>query len=179
MKKIISLVALLLTLGCPKPEKTEAPLPAPDVVPNFFATPYGCSPLLLQNNGEAGTKIDDANALLSGETKFQWLTQKSLRALIVVIANEDEIKSFYSCTDGFPEGKIDFETTRVYLLYIEHPKTEELTYVRTSKYAEKMLAEYEVKYGPTATGATTVDIFAYVWPEEVRGMSLKFKNSKK
>ena len=74
---------------------------------------------------------------------------------------------------------INFDTSRIYLLYIEHQVADELSYLRTNKKGSKMSASYSVKkVQPSPRAPTAVDIFAYIWPEEVRGMSLQFKYSK-
>jgi hypothetical protein len=164
--------------GCPK-KGPEGPAVIDDIVPQFFFTPYGCNALLLRDDGDLGTKIDDNSYLLTEEIKYQWLPQGAIRALIVVITNEEQLKSFYSCKEGFPPVTIDFEKSRIYLLYIEHQKADELAYLRTNKKGSKMLTSYSVKkVQPSPKAPTSVDIFAYIWPEEVRGMSLQFKYSK-
>jgi hypothetical protein len=172
-----ALTIVLALVACKKGPVT--PTVEQDLVPNFFSTPYGCNALLLTVDDSGNTKINDTSALLTAETKFQKLSQDTLKALIVVVTNEDQLKTFYGCSEGFPEVKVDFETSRIYLLYLEHQKTDELGYVKTIKNGEKTLTEYEVKRSPKADPPkTTVDIFAFIWPEEIRGMGLKFKYTK-
>jgi hypothetical protein len=172
---LLTLFCGVLLLGCPKKDP-EAPVVFDDVVPEFFSTPYGCNALLLKESEALGTKIDENSYLLAGDTKFQWLPQGAILALLVVITNEEQLKSFYSCAEGFPPVKVDFEKSRIYLLYIQHQRADELAYLRTNKKGTKMQSSFSVKkVVPSPKAPTSVDIFAYIWPEEVRGMSVQFK----
>ena len=174
---VLALFCGVLLLGCPKKDP-EAPVVFDDVVPQFFSTPYGCNALLLKESEDFGTKIDDGSYLLVGDTKFQWLPQGEILALLVVITNEEQLKSFYSCAEGFPPVTIDFERSRIYLLYIQHQRDDALSYLRTNKKGTKMQSSFSVKkVVPSPKAPTSVDIFAYIWPEEVRGMSVQFKYS--
>lgn len=171
----------LFVLSCHKPEQTTTAAGPEEIVPKLYSIPSGCWPVLFETNSETGTRILESSPALTEASSSQWFNNEAIKALVVIANSEEQLKAHFQCSADFevPPSGIDFEKTRVYLVFLQHFDSDKVNFSRTTKTNEKTQAEFEVLRPKDGSSTKTkVELMSFIWPVEIRGMGLRFKFKK-